>query len=176
MPKTKVTSTRAKPYAKPRDRARGSKTKPGNTLSPSLKPTLEIFQDPKNPKTAIKDSAHSLTKDFVLQLILTKLEASKTCDWHELSLKLGTEGKDMVKVSQGKTAEGWTGSELYDFYHNVSHAFSCSPVHHSPESEDPTGTQDRSCALDFLTFPFADSIGAGGHSWRRRRRDGRPRY
>ena len=68
-----------------------------------------------------------LSKDLVLRVIIAKLDSSKICDWHELSLDLGTLGKTIEKTVKGKQEKSliaWSGSELHEIYHNVSHILS----------------------------------------------------
>jgi hypothetical protein len=76
-----------------------------------------------------------LDKALVLQILVTKLEASRTCDWYGLALSLadtgaGGEAKAKTKgkgangngggKGGGKKSEGLRGTELHDMYHNVN--------------------------------------------------------
>lgn len=61
----------------------------------------------------------SLDKHLVLQIVIAKLEASKTCDWFILSREVGK------KVGGKKGKEAWTGTELHDLYHSVCVVLNC---------------------------------------------------
>lgn len=68
-----------------------------------------------------------LDKGLVLRIIIAKLEASKTCDWFELSRNLAAEapadtpgkakGKAGGKKKDKEGKPGLSGSELHDLYH-----------------------------------------------------------
>lgn len=61
---------------------------------------------PSSPK---HDASLDLDKDLVHQIVLAKLQSSKTCDWYALSQKLNQDGKR----GSGKKKE-ITGTELHD--------------------------------------------------------------
>ncbi|OXC69823.1 hypothetical protein AYX13_01590 [Cryptococcus neoformans] len=103
MPKT--TNPRAKPsLAKPR-----LQTKAKTSRQPSSS-SADMSLLPSSPK---HDASLDLDKDLVHQIVLAKLQSSKTCDWHALSQKLNQDGKR----GSGKKKE-ITGTELHDLYHN----------------------------------------------------------
>lgn len=105
MPKT--TNPRAKPsLAKPR-----LQTKAKTSRQPSSS-SADMSLLPSSPK---HDALLDLDKDLVHQIVLAKLQSSKTCDWYALSQKLNQDGKR----GWGKKKE-ITGTELHDLYHNVS--------------------------------------------------------
>lgn len=106
----------------------------------AVKPGRKRKSSPISDADAAKDrtapEAVLLDKAFVLRLVIAKLEASKSCDWHELAQKLsgGRKGDDSATTKGAKrgkapTAEReekgvgseWTGTELHDMYHNVSY-------------------------------------------------------
>lgn len=70
-------------------------------------------EDPSSPKP---DPSLDLNKDLVLQIVLAKLESSKTCDWYTLSQRLNQDGKQGLGKKKGEI----TGTELHNLYHNVS--------------------------------------------------------
>lgn len=57
-----------------------------------------------------------MNKDLVRQIVLAKLESSKTCDWYTLSQILNQDGKQVWGKKKGEI----TGTKLHDLYHNVS--------------------------------------------------------
>ena len=63
-----------------------------------------------------------LNKAFVLQIVLAKLEASKSFDWFTLAQKFGEEegGTSPKGKKKGKEGSVWSGAELHDLYHYVS--------------------------------------------------------
>jgi len=148
-PKPKpTTTTKARSSAAPKPKSTKSSTKARKALSPSPTPSLD------SPPAAL-----GLDKALVLRIILAKLEASKTCDWYELSLKLNKDadggkagdakGKDKAKGrKKGSDDEhkgrGLSGSELYDLYHYVS----LLPFKIQLTAENPPGTQGRPRPLD----------------------------
>jgi hypothetical protein len=71
---------------------------------------------PSKPITlaAPKLRTRRLSKTLVLRMLLAKLEVSKTCDWHALSLQLAP-----PKGKRG-SSKGMSGSDLHEVYHNVS--------------------------------------------------------
>ncbi|RSH91277.1 hypothetical protein EHS25_009576 [Saitozyma podzolica] len=86
------------------------------------------------PSSSTTPPALTLDKHLVLQIILAKLESSKSCDWHELSLKLsGTSGYAKEGAKGGKkgaikakarekkdvAAQGLSGTELREMYHDI---------------------------------------------------------
>ncbi|KIR58666.1 hypothetical protein I314_05505 [Cryptococcus bacillisporus CA1873] len=66
------------------------------------------------PSSLKRDASLHLNKDLVLQIVLAKLESSKTCDWYTLSQRLDQDGKQVW----GKKKVEITGTELHDLYHN----------------------------------------------------------
>lgn len=122
-PKTVVTNTtksaspaKAKVIAKPRTKAqpepapKRSKASPSSD-SPDLVPDLPAI---------------AYDKKLILKMIVAKLEATKNCDWYELSVQLGKEGlggeiggakKGRKSQQKGKV----TGDDLYELYHHVSY-------------------------------------------------------
>ncbi|KAK8869883.1 hypothetical protein IAR55_000451 [Kwoniella newhampshirensis] len=82
-----------------------------------------------NSDTATDDLTLNLDKDLVLKIIIAKLEASKTCDWHELSKTIGKIGHGVEKKAvsskggKGKKSSeeesGFSGTELHELYHHT---------------------------------------------------------
>jgi hypothetical protein len=123
--------------AKPRSSAA---PKPKPKTKPIAKPTPSSKKKTESPPPSPRQRP-SLDKSLVLRILLAKLQASKTCDWYELSLKLNAEddggggkeaaggkgsggkggkaAKDKVEKGKGKKG-GISGADLHDLYHNVS--------------------------------------------------------
>lgn len=128
MPKTPPVKPKQSKGSKPttysRPRAKSISKPHTRPAPPSTSPSLSSSDTPP---------ALTLDKHLVLQIILAKLESSKSCDWHELSLKLsGTSGHAENEAKGGKkgtikakgkgrkeVAQGLTGTELREMYHNV---------------------------------------------------------
>ncbi|CAK9786940.1 hypothetical protein CC85DRAFT_319557 [Cutaneotrichosporon oleaginosum] len=76
------------------------------------KPTPKPRSSANMPPPPMKKT-RVVKKSLVLQMLLTKLEASKTADWHALSLRLSPSS------GNSKTeAKGLSGSDLHELYHN----------------------------------------------------------
>jgi hypothetical protein len=119
------------PAAKPKQ------FKPSKPTTYSRLPAKSSKHDAKPtppPSSSTTPPALTLDKHLVLQIILAKLESSKSCDWHELSLKLsGTSGYAKEGAKGGKkgaikakarekkdvAAQGLSGTELREMYHDV---------------------------------------------------------
>ncbi|WWD15841.1 hypothetical protein CI109_100265 [Kwoniella shandongensis] len=101
-----------------------------NTISKKNKgriPSTSPSPDRNLAPQSTKDLELNVDKELVLKIIVAKLEASKSCDWHELSKKIGKFGTGGI-VSKGKIAKGkkgvdeeggLSGTELHDLYHNT---------------------------------------------------------
>ncbi|EAL22493.1 hypothetical protein CNBB3710 [Cryptococcus deneoformans B-3501A] len=104
MPKT--TNPKAKPsLAKPKLQTKAKKSRQSSSSS------ADMSLLPLSPKC---DASLDLTKDLVLQIVLAKLQSSKTCDWYALSQKLNKDEKRGWEKKKGEI----TGTELHDLYHN----------------------------------------------------------
>ena len=65
---------------------------------------LQVQSSPK--KSPIFDKA------LVLSIVLAKLEATKSCDWHDLAVKLS------AGAGRG-SKKAWSGTDLHGMYHDV---------------------------------------------------------
>ena len=103
------------------------------TRGPRKDKPISTSADPPSPNVKLETIAINrfrqkeyqvLSKDLVLRVIIAKLEPYKICDWHELSLNLGTMGKTIEKTAKGNKVKrlfAWSGTELHEIYYNVSH-------------------------------------------------------
>ena len=84
---------------------------------------------PEPPKDEV--ATPQIPKELFLQIVIAKLEDSKTCDWFELSKVINEKMqglKDASKPANGvkykKTKKGdverWSGNELKELYQNVN--------------------------------------------------------
>ncbi|WVQ78023.1 hypothetical protein IAT38_000104 [Cryptococcus sp. DSM 104549] len=134
-PKLATKSTRVSPN-KPSPPSPDSSSPATHSPHKADAPVAADAPDSPGAGTALPTTA-ALDKDLVLRIILAKLEASKTCDWYELSLKLAEEGelspgravckaagkgrgKGQEKLGKKgrKSEEALSGAELFDLYHN----------------------------------------------------------
>jgi hypothetical protein len=148
---TRTTPTSAKSKVKPRTPKPKPRLSASSelTISSSSKSATNKSNTPSKSKKAIASYATTddgeeaggeeglgLDKKLVLRILLAKLEGSKSCDWHELSLALagqaggdttfgvkGGAGKGRGKKAteeKAKEAKAISGTQLHDLYHNVS--------------------------------------------------------
>ena len=95
-------------------------TKPKHNPKPKVEPKAKAKAEPS--RATSPPAQLQLDKSLVLKIIVAKLEATKTADWHALSVSLAaSEGK--TKGGKKKAAAGeMTGTQIHSMYHNVSSA------------------------------------------------------
>ncbi|WVQ71589.1 hypothetical protein IAR50_001129 [Cryptococcus sp. DSM 104548] len=133
MPKAPSSKAQAKPaLTKRKLPSKAAKKGSGDAASTTSNPFSPSSGDPTS-------FSLDLDKGLVLQIILAKLEANKTCDWYEMSQRFKAEGevgvdKDGVEggtagkgkgkggargKGKGKKRDGeLSGTDLHDLYHN----------------------------------------------------------
>ncbi|GFZ46204.1 hypothetical protein JCM24511_04451 [Saitozyma sp. JCM 24511] len=188
MPRTPAVKPKQSKGSKPTTNSR----LPARSSKPHDKPAppSASASDSPSPSSNTTPSAWTLEKHLVLQIVLAKLESSKSCDWHELSLKLsGTSGRAEDEAKGGKkgtikargkekkdvTAQGLSGTELREMYHNIilpslragralwtedatNHTFApLTPITANAETPTTTTTRDQEFAQEGESDEDADS-------------------
>ena len=129
---------------------KATKAIPSATTKPTKKPKHDPLPTPALSDTSFGTTTPSLVlpKDLLLQIVLSKLEGSKNCDWFELSKvvnsKLGAGSKaDLGFGKKGKKnkEEGWTGPDLSELYQSVSSCPSTVPGVAHVSSDHPPWSQ-----------------------------------
>lgn len=83
-------------------------------------PSSKSLSDKPKPR-------RKLDRALALEILIAKLESTKTCDWYALSQRLAAPEKEREKEEKAKrkvekSKKELSGSELHDLYHNVSFA------------------------------------------------------
>lgn len=98
-------------------------------MAPKPKPAPQKSRASASSKTLSDKSKaprRKLDRALALDILVAKLEATKTCDWYALSQRLAAAAKEREEEEKAKRkaekvkVKVLSGSELHDLYHNVS--------------------------------------------------------